>query len=77
MREIACQECGRLREEYGNAVFDYVKLDNRIKMAALRDEVDAVAELAKRVEIAMVRRDLALERFREHKTSHPVMAAAT
>jgi hypothetical protein len=72
-----CQECDHLREEYGNAVFDYVRLDSLSKMAALRDEVEAVAELTKKVEVAVARRDLALQRFREHKTTHPLLATAS
>jgi len=72
-----CQECDYLREEYGNAVFDYVRLDSRMKMAVLRNEVEALAELTNRVEAAVARRDLALQRFREHKTTHPLVATAS
>ena len=70
-----CQECQRLWQEYSDAVFDYVRLDGQLKMAALRDEVDAVEELRKSVVAAVARRDSAQGRFREHETTHPVKAA--
>lgn len=78
MRMPDCQECDRLREQYGNAnVFEYVRLDSRLKMATLREEVVGVAELTKSVEAAVVRRDVALHNFQEHKTTHPLVASAT
>lgn len=77
MRTPDCQECDRLREEYGNAVFEYVRLDSRLKMATLRKEIEGVAELTKSVEAAVVRRDVALHNFQEHKTTYPLVASAT
>lgn len=71
-----CQECDRLREEYANAVFAYVRLDNRMKMAALRYEVEAAAELTMAVSAALTRRDAALKKFQEHKRTHPLVATA-
>jgi hypothetical protein len=70
-----CQECQRLWQEYSDAVFDYVRLDGQLKMAALRDEEDAVEELRKGAAAAVARRDSAQARFREHETTHPVRAA--
>ncbi len=70
-----CQECQRLWQEYSDAVFDYVRLDSQLKMALLRDEVDAVEELKKGAAAAVARRDSAQRRFREHETTHLVKAA--
>jgi hypothetical protein len=75
MRKPGCEECHRLREEYSNAVFAYVRLDSRMKMTALRDEVDE--DLTKNVETAAARRDSALQQFRDHEATHPLVAAAT
>ena len=77
LKKADCQECQRLWQEYSDAVFDYVRLDGQLKMAALRDEVDAVEELRKSAAAAVARRDSAQRRFREHETTHPVMAATT
>jgi len=77
MSKPSCDECERRRQAYGDAVFDYVKLDSRLKMAILRDDSETVTELSKRVAAAEMRRDAALRRFREHETSHPLVAAAT
>jgi hypothetical protein len=56
-------------------VFDYVRVDGQLKMTALGDEVDAVEELKKSAAAAVARRDSAQRRFREHESTHPVMAA--
>jgi hypothetical protein len=77
MSKPGCHECERRRWTYGDAVFDYVNLDSRLKMAILRDDSETVAELSKRVVAAQARRDAALQRFREHETSHPLVATAT
>lgn len=71
-----CPECDRLREAYANAVFECVRLDSKMKMAKLSDDVGA-ANLVNSVEAALVRRDLALRRFQRHKATHPLVASAS
>ena len=76
VKKPGCEECDRLWQSYSEAVFDYVKIDGQRKMAQLRHEVEAVGDLTKKVQWALARRDLALERFREHETTHPILATA-
>jgi hypothetical protein len=77
MSKPGCDECERRRQAYGDAVFDNLNFDSRLKMAILRDDSESVAELSKRVALAEARRDSALQRFREHEMSHPLVAVAT
>jgi hypothetical protein len=77
MSKPGCDECERRRKAYGDAVFDYVNFDSRLKMAILRDDSETVAELSKGVVAAQARRDAALQRFREHEMSHLQVAVAT
>jgi hypothetical protein len=74
---LGCEECEVLREEYSNAVFAYVRLDSRLKMAVLRNEVEAVPELTSQVEAAVARRDSALQHLQIHQSTHPLVARAT
>jgi hypothetical protein len=76
MTKPDCDECDRLWEEYGTAVLALVRLDSRLKMVTLRNEVEAVAQLTRSVEAAVALRDLALQRFREHHATHPFAASA-
>jgi hypothetical protein len=71
-----CRECERLQEAYANAVFACVRFENQMKMAAMSYEEKPSTELIKGVEAALARRNLALRRFQEHKTTHPLIAGA-
>jgi molybdenum cofactor biosynthesis enzyme MoaA len=72
-----CRECERLREAYANAVFACVRFESQMKIAALPYGDGPSAELVKRVGAALANRNLALRKFQEHKTTHPLMASAT
>jgi hypothetical protein len=77
MRVPACDECGRLWQEYTDATFAFVKLDAQVKMAALRYEsLVVMAQLNEGVAVAARHRDAALERLKQHEATHQKRSAA-
>jgi len=77
MRVPGCEEFARLWEQYTDATFDFVKLDARVKMAALRHESPKVmARLNEGATVAAHRRDAVLERLKEHEGTYQTRTAA-
>ena len=74
MRKPKCAECKRLWEDYTAATFVYARVDSKLKMAVLRDDV--IDELMQSFDTAYQRRDAALERFQQHEGSHTARAAS-
>jgi hypothetical protein len=77
MRIDSCAECARLWREYSTSTADHIRLDNKLGIAALRDEDDAVRLLAPEVEAALMRRSEARRAIQSHETAaHPPRADA-
>jgi len=72
-----CRECERPREAYTDAVFACVRFENQVRIAALPYGEGPSAELIRSVEAAVAHRNLALRKFQEYKTTHPLIASAT
>ena len=68
MRKSGCAECKHLWEEYSAATFEHVKIDNRMKLAQVRQDVTVA--LSSRHEAATLKREDALRRLQKHETTH-------
>ena len=66
----ACPECERLWREYEHATMHHVKLEGKLKIAAIQHDAEAVAELALTVDAAAHLRELAREALKRHESTH-------
>lgn len=72
-----CDECQRLWREYSAATNEHIKLESKLKLAALSRDDEAVIDLTPRVERAGERRLQAREAIRAHeKVAHTVADSA-
>ena len=70
-----CQECTQLLIDYSAAVFEHVKLDGQLKMAALRYEASQYRPAAHAAEVAADKRAAAQRKMKEHKALHDSLGA--
>jgi hypothetical protein len=75
MRKPECAECEQLFKEYSAAVFAHVKIDSRMKMADLRDDV--TDDLHRDHKAATEGRKGAQRRLNEHEATHSDAGAAS
>jgi hypothetical protein len=75
MQAPSCQECTQLLIDYSAAVFEHVKLDGQLKMAALRYEVGQYRPAAHAAEVAADKRAAAQKKMKEHKALHGGLGA--
>jgi hypothetical protein len=66
----SCQECAQLLIDYSAAVFEHVKLDGQLKLAALRYEAGQYRPAAHAAEVAADKRAAAQKKMKEHKALH-------
>ena len=72
-----CDECVRLWHEYSVATSEYIRLDNKLGIAALAHDDEAVSILAPDVEAAVVRRAQGRDAIRKHEAAaHPQLSDA-
>jgi hypothetical protein len=65
-----CQECVRLWREYGLATTAHVRLDNKLRFAALQDDHSLIQSLTLELEALGEIRDIAREAIRRHEGTH-------
>jgi NurA-like 5'-3' nuclease len=68
---LRCKECDRLWAEYTKASFEHFHVENKLKMAAVEGDVEAVVRLTRGIEEARHCRDHMREAMRKHEASHP------
>ena len=71
----SCQECTQLLIDYSAAVFEHVKLDGQLKLAALRCEAGQYRPAAHAAEVAADKRAAAQKKMKEHKALHGGLGA--
>jgi hypothetical protein len=69
-----CEECNRMWREYKAAANEHVRLANKLQLAALNCDSEAIAILMLEVEAAIEKGHASRETIRTHETEH---AAAT
>ena len=70
MQAPSCQECAQLLIEYSAAVFEHVKLDGQLKLAALRYEAGQYRPVAHDAAAAADKRAAAQKMMKDHKALH-------
>jgi hypothetical protein len=77
MPNQTCDECHRLWQEYARATTDHVRLDNKLRLAALTHDPKAIQVLTHQIEGAEEQREWAREAIRKHEASGHAMADAS
>ena len=75
MRSQTCDECQRLWQEYARATTDHIRLDNKLRFAALSHDHEDIPILTKQVESAGAVRESTRESIRKHEETHVEDAA--
>jgi hypothetical protein len=71
-----CQECVRLWREYGSTTTAHVRLDNKLRFAALQDDHPLIQSLTLELKALGAIRSAAREAIRRHDGTHFDRAAA-
>ena len=71
-----CDECSRLWREYAGATNEHVRLGNKLQLAALNRDTEAIAILTLLVESAAEKRQSSREARRGHETQHSSAATS-
>jgi hypothetical protein len=65
-----CEECRRLWQTYAADTNEDVRLGNKLQLAVLKHEIDAIALLTPQLELAGKKRQSSREVIRGHETHH-------
>jgi hypothetical protein len=65
-----CQECADLWREYAHATMLHIQLDNKLRFAALQNDLDLIETLTRETEDAEKTRRELRESIRQHEKSH-------
>ena len=71
-----CNECVRLWREYGTATTAHIRLDNKLRFAALQDDHVHIKSLTLETETAERNRTNIRESIRLHEWTHTANASA-
>jgi hypothetical protein len=66
---VGCEECGRLWRELANATGAAIRIDNKLKIAAIQRDYEKVTILTLETETAFAVRDQAREMIRLHEVA--------
>jgi hypothetical protein len=70
-----CSECRRLWQQYQDATFNHIELDNKRRLAVLRRDLKVIAILTPQVEQALAERRTLQQTLRRHEARHGTAAA--
>jgi hypothetical protein len=70
MWTAGCEECGRLWREHAATTTEYVRLGNKLQLAALAFDAETIVILKPKLASAAERRQSSREAIREHETQH-------
>jgi hypothetical protein len=70
VRNPNCDDCQRLWHEYAEATTAHIKLDNRLKLAALQNEDEKIPDMTLLTEQAGALRTSLREAILEHERTH-------
>jgi len=77
LRDQKCDECQRLWQEYARTTTDHIRLDSKLRIAALSHDPEAIQVLTRQVEGAEEQREWTREAIRKHEASgHAIQDAA-
>jgi hypothetical protein len=71
-----CNECVRLWREYGTATTAHIRLDNKLRFAALQDDHPLIQALTLELEVLGEIRYSAREAIRRHESTRHIARAA-
>jgi hypothetical protein len=72
-----CEGCQRLWRDYSHATTDHIRLDSKLRLAALERDSERIAGLTLRVEAAELARSAARDAIRKHEAElHATSEAA-
>ena len=66
----SCEECRRLWREFGAATNEHIRLENKLQLAALKSDIEAIAILTPQVEAAAEKRQSLRDEIRLHEATH-------
>jgi hypothetical protein len=72
----SCEQCGELLRKYGVAATTYVRLDNKLRFAALQRDCNLVQMLTLESERAEKTRSELRQSIHDHEATHLSSAAA-
>lgn len=75
MQAPSCQECAQLLIDYSAAVFEHVKLNGQLKLAAQSGPAGQYRPAAHAAEVAADKRAAAQRKMKEHKALHGELSA--
>jgi hypothetical protein len=76
LRSPVCEECHRFWQEYASATTEHIRLDSKLRLAALSHEHELIPSLTQEVETAGALRESTREAIRKHEATHAEDAAA-
>jgi len=76
LRSPICEECHSLWQEYASATTEHIRLDSKLRLAALSHEREVIPALTQQVETAGALRESTREAIRQHEATHVDDAAA-
>lgn len=76
MRQENCQECSQLRDEYRAVLVECIKLDGKLQVAKISNDLDAMDRGSDALVEANTRRAELRKRIKDHeKLAHPADVA--
>jgi len=69
-----CDECGELWRQYSVATATYIQIENRLRLAALQNELDLIETLTVEIEGAEKNRHELRELIHKHEATHSISA---
>jgi len=76
LKNPTCKDCQSLWQEYASATTEHIRLDSKLRLAALSHEQEGIPPLTKQVESAGALRESTREAIRQHEATHVDDAAA-
>ena len=70
LRDPTCEECQRLWHEYAHATTAHIRLESKLRLAALSHEHESIPELTIQAENAGVLRTSLRETIQKHDLTH-------
>ena len=77
MYDSVCDECSELWRQYSVATATHVRLEHKLRLAALHNELNLIQTLTVETEGAEKIRNTLRELIHKHEASHSISAART
>lgn len=75
--QAGCEECQRLWLEYASAIAEHIRSDNKLRLAALKRDYEAIKQLALGVDAAEKNRNGLRTALADHENAaHAILASS-